>query len=192
MNTKRVGLFFTFMVLACFTSLSFANEVQTQKLWSAAQSDSLEGVKDALSKGAKLTKREGSSLVHIAIRNRNTEMLHVLLKYGAEVNFQSRNVLAPLFIVSRIGYEPMVKVLLAYGADVNLVNRLNQTALMYAAHNGHSHIVKILLAHGADKSIVSVRDKTALQIALERGYVNVVNLLVSDEDLRDLHAPLVK
>lgn len=96
-----------------------------------------------------------------------------LIKAGADVNYQSKTITAPLINAAMNGKHEIVKILLkAKGIDVNIRSNGGMTPLMYAANNGFPLVVEALLEHGANKSLKSKQKyfgikagSTALQFA---------------------------
>jgi ankyrin repeat protein len=82
------------------------------------------------------------------------EMVHLLLKAGADPTIEPRNNSTALMGASEGGYKDIVQVLLENGAPVDtqsaLVETRGYTALMIAAEKGHPDIVRLLLDYGAD------------------------------------------
>ena len=63
-------------------------------------------------------------LVHLAVMNKNSNLLSILLQYGADVNALDSKGWNPLFIATQIGLEG-AKILLEWGAEIFLPNDIS-------------------------------------------------------------------
>lgn len=153
-------------------------------------------VKSALGlDGVNTADADGWTALHIASRNGNVEIAHLLLCHPTtDVNAKNRWKSTPLMIAAGSGNLDLVDLLLKHpriqvDAQAEYYGR---TALIEAAHNGHLSVVKTLVTHGAN---VNATDKTgrnsALIEAIKNGHVNVATYLLrsglvdfSSHDLR--------
>ena len=62
------------------------------------------------------------TLVHLAVMNKNSNLLSILLQYGADVNALDSKGWNPLLIATQIGLDG-AKILLEWGAEIFLPNR---------------------------------------------------------------------
>ncbi len=118
-----------------------------------------------------------------------TEILAVLLKAGADVNFATDGD-TPLMIAAENGHSEIVKLLLKTGADVNASRETGSTPLYLASLNDHSEIVKLLLKAGADVNASHENGFTPLYQAVQEGYIEIVKLLLKadvDVDAADTY-----
>ena len=93
---------------------------------------------------------DGSTALHIVVRNRNSYWLSFLLEKGADKNAGDRNGDTPLIIAARGGYGEGVARLLMARAQLDRSNRLGETALIAAVQQRHAAIVSTLLKLGAN------------------------------------------
>jgi uncharacterized protein len=107
------------------------------------------------------------------------ETAEYLIKAGAALNLQSRNVLkaAPLHSAVDAGYAKIVALLLNNGADPNLRDQAGNTSLHIAAQNGNKEIIHLLLLNGADLSMHNKDGKLALDLASEERHIGAAALL---------------
>ena len=112
----------------------------------------------------------------------HTEVVKLLLKYGANVNkahpkFGS----TPLFQASEMGRTKVVQLLLDYNADVNKATiDMGFTPLYAASQMGYTDVVNLLLQHGANPNIVETAEgSTPLLIASQQGHHDVAMLLLN-------------
>ena len=137
-----------------------------------------------------------------------TDIMRVLVKYGADVNTQAKDGSTALIIASNNGRTNHVQMLLEnYKVDVNIKNKYGKSALMGASNKGHLDTVRVLLEHGyslthltllthSSNLTYSLRacsnaqakdGKTSLMFACYRGKIDVVRLLLekgADQSIR--------
>lgn len=88
----------------------------------------------------------GQPLLVIAIKNRRTPLVELLLEHGADVNLVTQDRLtSPLMEAAVLGEETICDRLIEAGADLNLQAHNGQTALMMAISEGHISVVERLL-----------------------------------------------
>ncbi len=121
-----------------------------------------------------------------AIQIDNTQIVRLLINYGANVNEPSLNdrnyYNTPLMIASWGGNLELVKILVESGACINQVDKGNGfTALIKAVFKNQPRIVKYLLERNADKTICSFEKMTALDYAYSKNengnYEEIITLL---------------
>jgi hypothetical protein len=99
----------------------------------------------------------GVTPLQTATQSRETEMMRMLLKAGANPNAPSTLSLTderlihtrPLHSAATTGNTEAVKILVDYGVGLNIKNRAGHTALFYVCHQGNVEMMKLLLAYGA-------------------------------------------
>lgn len=89
-----------------------------------------------------------------AARRGSSEIVRLLLKYGAPVDGEPVNgkpsiVWTPLLCAVDKGRADCVKILIEHGANVNARTKAGNTALGLATHKGHERIAAMLKAAGA-------------------------------------------
>ena len=106
-----------------------------------------------------------------------TGVVLLLIREGADVNFQSRQGNTPLLIATNGSHRyldgdgqwpTVIKALLSRGAQVNVQDNSGMTPLMVAASNLHPTLVRILLQHGARVNIRTGHGETAISLAGHR------------------------
>ena len=133
----------------------------------------------------------GFTMLYEAACGDDVNVVSLLLKQGANVNFRYRdtgcgneyhNGTTPLHNAVKCGNEEIVKLLISYGADVNAVNSQGETPLMQAS-SGSSKLVEILLDNGADLnkrvSSGSSEGATLLHSAAQAGNYDLIKSLLS-------------
>lgn len=123
-------------------------ETQSQQLMRAVRANNLEETKALLASGANPSGDPlGRNPVLTAMENDNFEIVRVLAKAGANLNYID----GPALLVSAVehGNVQMVKRLLSLGARVNGTG-IGETPLHSALGLKRTEIVKVLIAAGAD------------------------------------------
>ena len=155
---------------------------------------SVEAMETELRKGANVDcVRMNLTILQRAARSNNIEVVKLLLKYGADVNFYSKKTVwpssattlnpqatraPPLILAIKNGHLKVVKLLLENGADVDpkitSVPMRNVTPLISAIRNDHLEIFKTLLTYGADVNLWG-----PLIHASDGGNLEIVKILLS-------------
>ena len=106
-----------------------------------------------------LRNKNGQMPLHAASHHGLSSIVALLLKFGADVDAQDNDTMAPLLLVSRArhhGFDDdlqitqIAQLLMEYGASVHIRNKNGQMPLHTASHHGLSSIVTLLLKFGAD------------------------------------------
>ena len=182
--------------------------MQQQSLWMAAKTGDVNGITQAVNKGAdvnhKYTGEGMASAIQCASLNGNTEAVAKLASLGADVKQQDQYKWTALHDAALNGHTDTCEKLLSLGADLNAQTDVEdeapgaglRTALSNAAMNGHTETVKKLVALGAD---VNARQKdgwSALHFAAKNGWEDTCAALVelgispnvkNDVDMTPLH-----
>ncbi len=133
-----------------------------------------------LEKGAdpNIADQKGISPLYLSSKKGNEEMVDLLLKKGAEVNFvENTNEESPLFIAAKKGRLGALIRLINAGANVNMRNRCGITPLLIAIYENKKSAMEELLARGADPNTMA-EDTTALQLATLKGHRDMVVPLI--------------
>ncbi|CDK30175.1 ankyrin repeat domain-containing protein [Candidatus Babela massiliensis] len=96
-----------------------------------------------------------SPLALIAKTSMFTNLIKILVTYGANIDFQDENGETPLMHAARNGKKEIVNILISLKADVNILDNQGFTALTNTlVCNNNLDIANILISHGADVNIV--------------------------------------
>ena len=107
-----------------------------------------------------------STPTHDATDDSNmTEIVALLLKYGADVNSTTQSGETPLYYAAVEGHFAIAKLLIQNKADINYKDQEGFTPLHIAAYCGQSKIVELLLKFGARKDLKNNGFETPLQTA---------------------------
>jgi ankyrin repeat protein len=124
---------------------------------------------------------DGTTPLHWAAYQLDTDLVQRLLKRGAQVNTANRFGAHPLDEAVKAANAEIVALLLKAGAEVDAVNADGQTALMLAARTGSTEVASALLAAGADVNAREAwRDQTPLMWAAEGAFPDLVALFIED------------
>lgn len=101
--------------------------------------------------------RRGHTPVTIAIRQKQPDVLRILLENGADANLAHERSGAFTFV----GDPDMLRLLLSHGLDPN-----RGAALQIAVQRGYTEAVEVLIQHGADPSRIARDGDDALSLAI--------------------------
>jgi ankyrin repeat protein len=124
------------------------------------------------------TQVDGTTALHWAAYQDDTDTAALLVRAGANVNAANRYGVPPLAVACTNGSAGVVKLLLDAGADANATMKSGETALMLAARTGSLDAVKALLVHGAKYDARERKGQTALMWAAAEGHAPVVRALI--------------
>jgi len=126
------------------------------------------------------TPRLGQTALISASGLGHVDMVHLLLRHGANPNLPAKDNSTALLFAAYHGSTDIVEALIRAGADVNTAETLyGYTPLAWAAQNGHAEVVKRLLRAGADRSATLKNGWTPMQLAQQYGGAKVVTLLTA-------------
>ncbi len=122
----------------------------------------------------------GATPLILAVENKNSELVELLLKHGADPglagNDTEGNLEQPVTIASKLGFFKVVEQLVDAGAKVNCDDGW---PLLYAVSRGHVDTVIFLLNKGADPNARDPHDaSTVLHLACESAEYEIVKLLL--------------
>ncbi|XP_067402626.1 E3 ubiquitin-protein ligase HACE1 isoform X2 [Emydura macquarii macquarii] len=118
------------------------------------------------------------SLLHIAANCGSVECLVLLLKKGANPNYQDISGCTPLHLAARNGQKKCMSRLLEYSADVNICNNEGLTAIHWLAVNGRTELLHDLVQHVNNVDVEDAMGQTALHVACQNGHKTTVQCLL--------------
>lgn len=124
-------------------------------------------------------------LLHLAIAERNLELVTLFLSSGASANLKYKGEF-PLHIASECGFLEIVQLLIKYNSNVNLRNVAGMTPLFLAVRENHLEVAKVLLESKADVDYPTNTTRTPLMEASRAGHVSLVKLLLDYKAKLDL------
>ena len=135
-------------------------------------------------------KQEKNWMLFQACDHRQINIIHLLLRAGADINYLNHNGYTCLIAAARAGHTNVVKHLVEAGANKIIQNHYGDTALIAAAQAGHYKTVAILLQAGPneiDLDLQNVTRNAALHMAVKYGLYKVVKKLIKAG--ADIEAP---
>ena len=147
----------------------------------ATKRDSLEVLEVLLEHGADVNAagRDGWTLLHDAVLDgERTDVVRLLLAYGAAVDTKSELGETPLHFAAMWNRKDEAKLLLAHGAEVNARTVGRMTPLHFASYS--RDLAEVLLAHGAAVDAENEYGETPLHSAAEYGHRETARLLLTN------------
>ncbi|XP_028386819.1 2-5A-dependent ribonuclease [Phyllostomus discolor] len=139
----------------------------------------------------------GWSPLHNAVKMRREDIVHLLLRHGADPRLRKRNGATPFIVAGIVGHMGLLELLLSKGAQVNERDHHGFTAFMEAACYGEVEALRFLYENGAEVNLgrETMEDQkklkkggaTALMDAAKQGHVEVLRVLL-DEMGADVNA----
>uniref|UniRef100_A0A8C3F8R9 E3 ubiquitin-protein ligase HACE1 n=1 Tax=Chrysemys picta bellii TaxID=8478 RepID=A0A8C3F8R9_CHRPI len=110
----------------------------------------------------------------------SVECLVLLLKKGANPNYQDISGCTPLHLAARNGQKKCMSKLLEYSADVNICNNEGLTAIHWLAVNGRTELLHDLVQHVNNVDVEDAMGQTALHVACQNGHKTTVQCLLDN------------
>jgi ankyrin repeat protein len=123
-------------------------------------------------------KTNGDTLLHVAVKNRNSEMILLLLSYGVDIGRQGRQTLIEL-ASARYEWECVEEIAKFQKTDAEDKAKYG-SALLRAVCANREETSKLLLEAGAPKDVVSINSgDTALHKAVRKNNIAMIDMLLS-------------
>lgn len=119
----------------------------------------------------------GSSLLHLAAAQDDTEALQLLMARGAVIDQQADNGATPLHWAANCNAAAAVRLLVDNGANVNARTSRDFSPLHWAALGNATNVIVILLERGAALYARNDEGRTALDLAGDSGKEQAAALL---------------
>ncbi len=152
---KRLTTSITILLLLTSLALdtTFAQQPPKKSLDQAVVDGDIERVKSEISTGRDLNSknRMGWTLLHIAVRNKRTEIAQLLIDKGADVNVRDNHGRRPLHLAVESGQKAIVEKLITKGADINAIDGRADNALTLARKKNQKEITELLIKNGAEE-----------------------------------------
>jgi ankyrin repeat protein len=113
----------------------------------------------------------------IATQEGHLSTMKILIKYGANLEYESNRMRTPLHLACGKGNLEIIKYLIGVGANINATDLSNYTPLYLGSKNNRLDIVDYLLSKGASHMIKS-NGCGPLHIASEHGHLDIINKLL--------------
>ncbi|XP_046335737.2 transient receptor potential cation channel subfamily A member 1 homolog isoform X1 [Haliotis rufescens] len=121
---------------------------------------------------------EGSTCLHLAVENGHSEITHLCVQKGANVNQSRSDGLFPLHLAVVSGKIDIIRHLVDKGAIIDASNDMQTTPLHKAAQFNRVRAARLLLRRGANIECLDKDNDTPLLIAAMYGHVETVEMLV--------------
>lgn len=121
---------------------------------------------------------DGSTPLHFAVVHEHLDIIHLLLKNGANGTTLDVNGKTPLHSAIFQQRADIVRLLLTKTEDVNVQGRLGYTPLHLSIQVQNVDILWLLLEFGATLNIQDKKGNTPLHIAVHEGNAGIVTLLL--------------
>ena len=95
-------------------------------------------------------------------KKNSAETIRILLKYGADVNYRTKEGQTLLHGAVLRGREDLVDLVLQHGADINAKDKYGYTSLHLAVSHKNKEMVELLVARGADVNAKNLQGRTPL------------------------------
>lgn len=114
------------------------------------------------------------------VREKITEIITILLEYGANPNTENNEGLTPLHYAVKANSSCTIKQLAAAGANLNHESlKKSGTLLDFAIHHSHPKTVSLLLSLGSDIQKADRYGRTPFHTAASCGKVDMMELLLA-------------
>ncbi|XP_052770358.1 ankyrin-2-like isoform X10 [Mya arenaria] len=133
--------------------------------------------RDLLAEYVHLQSHNGLTPMHLSAQEDKVPVAEQLVKYGSQIDPQTKAGYTPLHTACHFGQANMVRFLLEHKASVSATTKLGYTPLHQAAQQGQVIVVNLLLKHKASPNAVTNNGQTPLSIAQRLGYISVVDTL---------------
>ncbi|KAJ3104538.1 B-cell lymphoma 3 protein [Phlyctochytrium bullatum] len=131
---------------------------------------------------------EGTSVLHVAVKSRNVELVRWLVGVGAEVSARDANGVTPLHVAWKLNRPGMASVLVEAGADIRArcchgMTPMHGVARVRPGVDGAMverswEVLKRMLERGGDPNAKNAKGRTMLHAAAEVGNGEMVLWLV--------------
>lgn len=125
---------------------------------------------------------EGNSLLYLAVKGRNTDIIIDIVKSIRNVNKDqcNNNGDNPMHLAARIGDLKICTILLENHCTIDIANSQNNTPAHIAARYGHLDIIKLLVQKkNSLLGMVDINENTLLHIAAFYGHIDIVKYLAT-------------
>lgn len=182
--------FLPILCIACMVFISCTEQrvvvkndpVLNEKLIDSIKEKDLKLVEKLIKKGADpngVATSGKNTAFHIALYVNDTNIIQLLIKYGADIEKPDQSNYSPLSIAARLNNTEIINFLIDKEIDVNHINNntIQSTALMDAAETNAVEAIKLLISKGADINILDKWHAPAITIAADKDNFEAVELL---------------
>ena len=121
-----------------------------------------------------LADADGHTALHYAVRNKNKDLVRLLVANGADINAEDKNNLSPFIVgLHSLQEDEMHNLQMFRHASKSSLNK----SLIQAVRLRDSKKLELLLRNGANPNAKDRRGQTAMSIAEDSKFVEIVNIL---------------
>ena len=140
-------------------------------------------VTNAIHAGANVNAKDstGKTALHLAVFNKNMDVVKSLITAGADVNAKDNNGMTPLHIIGDLSLKfEYIKPLVNAGANINETDKDGNTPLILASQFGDFayNTIKTLVEAGADVNLRNADGDTALHCAARQHSDKTTDMLI--------------
>lgn len=141
-------------------------------------------VTDLIKEGANVNARalhshSRNTPIIIASFQNNPNMIDLLLRLGADVNYANKLGTTALIIATQWSEQPTIELLIKAGADVNATDFDKDTPLSITCrHRNDYHIAELLINAGANVNTENYLNETPLSLAIQWNHTKTALLLI--------------
>ena len=119
-----------------------------------------------------------STALYLAAHNGHTNLVKLLLEYGADMLVADLSGATPLHIAALKGHREIVELLLNKKCNIEVQNNKGCTPLILAVEHNQQELALFLLERGAAVNVRATEGWTALHLAVQSGFEEMVELLL--------------
>jgi ankyrin repeat protein len=136
-------------------------------------------LKDVAADPNRLSGRDGSAAIDIAIAVGSKELVALLIKYGANLDVKNEGEMTLLHLAAIMEQHLICKLLIDNGANLEEIDAQGNTPLHYAAVSGNVECIQVLLDAGANIHARQENGLTPVHWASREGKTDAVKVLTA-------------
>lgn len=183
------------LIMILFMLYCLVLSANTHDIAIAVENGDLETVKILLEKDPKLANtfdKYGNSLLHRAVVKRNTAIVNLLIKHGADVNAVRKDTgTSPLHSAVYYSTPEVVLLLIDNGAEVNAKSKSGDTPLNFALGGERKEIVDIIMDKGGQLNTETYPSISILHSALNGGIQRIVDMVLEKDKNIDFNSKTI-
>ncbi|RDD41722.1 Transient receptor potential cation channel subfamily A member 1 [Trichoplax sp. H2] len=125
-----------------------------------------------------ISNNEGGTALHVAADVGSIAAAEVCLKYNADIEAQTYELLTPFHIAAMNGNYEFAEFLTKRGAKINSKDNEGKTCLHYAALSNNLPLIELMIQQGADIEVRDNKEHTPLLSAVYKGCSSAVKKLL--------------